>query len=273
MPKYYGGGISMLFENNDGEAIKIFRRRMNKEFNSSSACFGPYCNLYREDRTFYLAIPCVDWIENLVEKFNNEFKNIQIVIVDKIQKTVHISEDSWGDRRYSFVSDNSGVDPHKIVMFKFILNEKYNEMSKFILPRMIGTILRVFSINDSYSVTESKEPKNIFEYIEKQNKNYQGRDNTVLQLDDGKLTKLDKESILMLDDIDLVNKAFEKPCYTYWRGGRNLTNVGIHFYQTAIWNHLYKVKNNEKIEVKEELKINFDEKEFIRVVTEMLRGN
>ena len=264
-------GIEFNFHNNDEEAIQYFDERFKYGFTCPNhPCFGQYYSVYKEDKTFYLTMPMVYWIEDAIKQWNNKFENIKVEIVKSVMFGFgRGKKDRWGDSETLYTTDSNYL-MHSVAMFKFNLNPAYNKFAQFIIPRMVGTILRYLSVNDRFSSLETKPTNNIFEYICEVNsdEDCQNVDNTLLQEDDGNLSELTVEVIEMLDNIELMNKAFEKEFYGSFQGRQYRTFIGKHFYQTAIWNHINDVSNGLPIKYPEitKLIIDFNEEEFIRSV-------
>jgi len=193
-----------------------FSNELNKNM-FMSACFSNYSNLYKEDKDYYVAVPCKDLVVKFLDFLNKEIKNFSIDLIE------------------SEISKELGIE---LYYFKINVSEEYNELSRYIIKYMCGIFLNQFSVHEGFIVNENPEICDWKFLAEINNKR---RCNTNHSIYEHGIENLKSKWLSKFDDIEFCNEiAFKEPFSEKgsWGDYNNDVYVGKRITQTTIMNRI-----------------------------------
>jgi len=193
-----------------------FSNELNKNM-FMSACFSNYSNLYKEDKDYYVAVPCKDLVVKFLDFLNKEIKNFSIDLIE------------------SEISKELGIE---LYYFKINVSEEYNELSRYIIKYMCGIFLNQFSIQEGFIKNENPEVCD-WEFLAKINNKRRNNTNHIIY--DCGNENLKSEWLSKFDDIEFCNEiAFKEPFSEHGSWGDYKTDiyVGKRVTQTTVMNRI-----------------------------------
>ena len=188
---------------------KLFDAYVNH--GSSSDVYGCfeyyfYNSLYAGSGSFYfgfLALP--SYYTRFINKYNKVFKNIKISVISEYD-IYSFTNDRGSLILSNDVSPSDDLILHKSVLFKVDFSDDYEKRQKVLLGYVLHHSLRMLNLGEGFlSRIEPEHPKNycsIQKIVDLNNKKLGSRGLSEYEIN--------KEYILLFDDIDTVNNGLRK---------------------------------------------------------------